>query len=198
MHVERIPIRWGDMDAMGHVNNTVYFRYMEQARIGWFDALLPGSEAWKATGIVIANASCNFKRPINYPGTVEVQRVRRAAPGGSSVPTFYELQIGRRALRRRRSDGGVHRHGEAEADAHSAEHPRGTPMKKVYPDAAAALKGLLRDDMTIAAGGFGLCGIPENLIARAGATAASRASPSSATTPASTISAWACCSRPAR
>jgi 3-oxoacid CoA-transferase subunit A len=38
-------------------------------------------------------------------------------------------------------------------------------MKKIYPDAAAALDGLLVDGMTIAAGGFGLCGIPENLIA---------------------------------
>jgi 3-oxoacid CoA-transferase subunit A len=38
-------------------------------------------------------------------------------------------------------------------------------MKKIYPDAAAALDGLLFDGMTIAAGGFGLCGIPENLIA---------------------------------
>src|SRR5690242_2963984 len=37
-------------------------------------------------------------------------------------------------------------------------------MNKVYPTAAAALEGLLRNDMTIAAGGFGLCGIPENLI----------------------------------
>ena len=37
-------------------------------------------------------------------------------------------------------------------------------MKKVYPDAKSALAGLLHDDMTIAAGGFGLCGIPENLI----------------------------------
>ncbi|MQP64438.1 3-oxoacid CoA-transferase subunit A [Niveispirillum sp. SYP-B3756] len=37
--------------------------------------------------------------------------------------------------------------------------------KKVYPDAVAALAGVLRDDMTIMAGGFGLCGIPENLIA---------------------------------
>ena len=37
-------------------------------------------------------------------------------------------------------------------------------MKKVHPDAGAALQGLLRDGMTIAAGGFGLCGIPENLI----------------------------------
>src|SRR5438034_7330251 len=62
VHVERIAIRWGDMDAMGHVNNTVYFRYMEQARIGWFDALVPREEAWKSTAIVIANASCNFKR----------------------------------------------------------------------------------------------------------------------------------------
>ena len=38
-------------------------------------------------------------------------------------------------------------------------------MKKVYPDAASALKGLVRDNITIAAGGFGLCGIPEALIA---------------------------------
>jgi acyl CoA:acetate/3-ketoacid CoA transferase alpha subunit len=38
-------------------------------------------------------------------------------------------------------------------------------MNKVYPDATAALSGLLHDNLTIAAGGFGLCGIPENLIA---------------------------------
>jgi len=92
VHVERIAIRWGDMDAMGHVNNTAYFRYMEQARIGWFDALVPQEQAWKSTGIVIANASCNFKRAINYPGTVEVQ-VFIGVPGGSSVPTFYDLSI---------------------------------------------------------------------------------------------------------
>jgi acyl-CoA thioester hydrolase len=83
VHTEHIAIRWGDMDAMGHVNNTVYFRYMEQARIGWFDGLVPQADAWKSTGIVIANASCNFKLPINYP----------APPGGSSVGTFYELRV---------------------------------------------------------------------------------------------------------
>ncbi|OGA72377.1 MAG: hypothetical protein A3G81_24605 [Betaproteobacteria bacterium RIFCSPLOWO2_12_FULL_65_14] len=92
VHVERIAIRWGDMDAMGHVNNTVYFRYMEQARISWFDTLVPQDEAWKSTGLVIANASCNFKKPINYPGTVEV-RVLAGPPGGSSVATYYELLI---------------------------------------------------------------------------------------------------------
>jgi acyl-CoA thioester hydrolase len=93
VHVERIPIRWGDMDAMGHVNNTVYFRFMEQARIGWFDALVPEQEAWKSTGIVIANAACNFKKPMTYPGTVEV-RIFVGAVGGSSVPTFYEMTVG--------------------------------------------------------------------------------------------------------
>jgi acyl-CoA thioester hydrolase len=92
VHVERIPIRWGDMDAMGHVNNTVYFRYMEQARIGWFDALVPAAEAWQDTGIVIASASCNFKRALNYPGTVEV-KLSIDPPGGSSVSTFYELKM---------------------------------------------------------------------------------------------------------
>ena len=91
-HVERIPVRWGDMDAMGHVNNTIYFRYMEQARISWFAALVPKGEAWQSTGIVIANASCNYKRAITYPGTVEV-KLHVGAPGGSSVPTYYELRV---------------------------------------------------------------------------------------------------------
>jgi acyl-CoA thioester hydrolase len=93
VHVERIAIRWGDMDAMGHVNNTVYFRYMEQARIAWFESLVPRADAWGEIGIVIVNASCNFRRPINYPGTVEV-KVFAGAPGGSSVQTFYELNVG--------------------------------------------------------------------------------------------------------
>ena len=92
-HIERIPIRWGDMDAMGHVNNTIYFRYMEQARISWFGTLVPEDEAWQSTGIVIANAICNYRRPITYPGTVEV-KLYVGPPGGSSVPTYYELRVG--------------------------------------------------------------------------------------------------------
>ncbi|MSP98247.1 MAG: acyl-CoA thioesterase [Betaproteobacteria bacterium] len=91
-HIEHIAIRWGDMDAMGHVNNTVYFRFMEQARISWFEALIPEDEAWQSTGIVIVNASCNYNRAITYPGNVEV-KVLVGPPGGSSVPTFYELRV---------------------------------------------------------------------------------------------------------
>ena len=82
-HVERLAIRWGDMDAMGHVNNTVYFRYMEQARISWFDRLVPEDEAWQSTGIVIANATCNYRRAITYPGNVHFRK-----PAGE-LSAFY-------------------------------------------------------------------------------------------------------------
>jgi acyl-CoA thioester hydrolase len=34
-----MPVRWGDMDAYGHVNNTVYFRYMEQVRVEWLEQM---------------------------------------------------------------------------------------------------------------------------------------------------------------
>lgn len=85
------PIRWGDMDAMGHVNNTVYFRYMEQARVEWLDALgfVTGVEQEEAP--VIVNASCTFLLPLTYPGSVEV-RMFAGRPGRSSLPTFYELR----------------------------------------------------------------------------------------------------------
>ena len=91
-YIERIPIRWGDMDSMGHVNNTVYFRYMEQTRISWFDSLLPRGEAWGSTGIVIVSATCNYLRAMTYPGTVEV-RLYVGTLGGSSIPTTYELRV---------------------------------------------------------------------------------------------------------
>ena len=67
-----IPIRWGDMDAMGHVNNTVYFRYMEQARISWFEALGLQPDPL-GEGPVIVNAACTFARQLEYPGTVLVR-----------------------------------------------------------------------------------------------------------------------------
>ena len=62
-------VRWGDMDAMGHVNNTVYFKYMEHARVEWLHEIgflrLPNGQ-----GPIIANAFCNFKRQLKYPDEV--------------------------------------------------------------------------------------------------------------------------------
>ncbi|HEX6945287.1 MAG TPA: thioesterase family protein [Casimicrobiaceae bacterium] len=87
----RQPIRWGDMDSLGHVNNTVYFRYMEQARIEWlFSLAAEGGYAATGTGPVIVNASCTFELPLVYPGEVEV-RMSLGGLGRSSVGSFYEL-----------------------------------------------------------------------------------------------------------
>src|SRR5262249_4596236 len=56
VHSTTLPIRWGDMDAQGHVNNTVYFRYMEQARIEWLDQVRERLGPFPGLGIVIVNA----------------------------------------------------------------------------------------------------------------------------------------------
>ncbi len=84
-----IPIRWGDMDAMGHVNNTVYFRYLEQVRISWFDAL-GVSPAPDGQGPVIVNAFCSFLHELRYPGIVRARQYV-AEFGRSSVQTFTDL-----------------------------------------------------------------------------------------------------------
>ncbi len=69
VHELVIPIRWGDMDAMGHVNNTVYFRYLETIRIDWFDKIGFSPDP-SGEGPVIVNAFCNFYKQLEYPGDV--------------------------------------------------------------------------------------------------------------------------------
>ena len=93
VHTSRQPIRWGDMDALGHVNNTVYFRFMEQARIEWLYAHRGEGSHAGGSGPVIVNASCTFLKPLVYPGDVEV-RMYLGDAGRSSVATHYELDAG--------------------------------------------------------------------------------------------------------
>ncbi len=90
VHTEVFPMRWGDMDALGHVNNTVYFRYMEQARIGWMMANGYAVDLRDSHGPVIVNASCTFLKPLVYPGDVEV-RMYLDELGRTSVGSWYEL-----------------------------------------------------------------------------------------------------------
>jgi acyl-CoA thioester hydrolase len=67
-----IPMRWGDMDAMGHVNNTTYFRYLETVRIEWMRSI--GCQPDPAgEGPVIVNAFCNFYKQLVYPGDVLIK-----------------------------------------------------------------------------------------------------------------------------
>ena len=89
VHTITMPIRWGDMDAMGHVNNSVYFRYMESARLQWMGEWgMPANP--RGCGPVIANAFCNFWRQLEYPGDVIV-RSYVGALGQRSFDMFHEL-----------------------------------------------------------------------------------------------------------
>ncbi len=68
-----MPVRWGDMDAVGHVNNTLYFRYVEEARAQCFDAenvFFPHGRV-----PVLAHASLDFLKSVVYPATVVVTMV---------------------------------------------------------------------------------------------------------------------------
>jgi acyl-CoA thioester hydrolase len=85
-----IPIRWGDMDAMGHLNNTSYFRYMETCRIDWL-ASLDSVPSDADEGIVIVNAFCNFYRQLTYPGDV-VLTMYASDPARTTFETWVTME----------------------------------------------------------------------------------------------------------
>lgn len=64
---------WGDLDAYGHVNNTVYFRYFEDARMAYFDQV--GVSEYKneqQKGPILASTRCDFRQPLQYPGRIHI------------------------------------------------------------------------------------------------------------------------------
>lgn len=66
-----VPVRvaWGEMDAFGHVNNIVFLRYFETARIAYFEAIgFVGDDG--GPGPILASTHCRFRRPLEYPDTV--------------------------------------------------------------------------------------------------------------------------------
>ncbi len=94
VHEMVIPVRWGDMDAMGHVNNTLYFRYMEIVRLDWIFSRGPSGQMgsqMEHQGPVIINAFCNFLRQLSFPGDVKVT-LFVAKPGRSSFETYHTIE----------------------------------------------------------------------------------------------------------
>lgn len=89
VHEEHFPVRWGDQDAYGHVNNTVYFRFFEEARIRWLDhqALTADGEE---EGPVIVTTDATFHRELVHPATVRVE-LRTGRAGNSSLETLYRV-----------------------------------------------------------------------------------------------------------
>jgi acyl-CoA thioester hydrolase len=85
-----ISIRWGDMDAMGHLNNTSYFRFLETARIDWMTHL-GCTPSPTGEGPVIINAFCNFYKQFEYPGDVLI-KMYVSEPGRSSFESWATLE----------------------------------------------------------------------------------------------------------
>lgn len=85
-----LPIYWGDMDAYGHVNNTVYFRLFEEARIQWLASLSLVADS-TGQGPIIITTGATFLRELGYPASVRVT-VLTGKAGNSSLETFYRLE----------------------------------------------------------------------------------------------------------
>lgn len=84
-HVYHCPLRWGDMDALGHVNNVVYVDYLQEARVDMLSVHAPqsGSEEL-GEGVVVAKHEVEFVRPLVFrpePVRIEawVTNIRAAA-----------------------------------------------------------------------------------------------------------------------
>lgn len=86
-----IEVRWGDMDAQGHVNNAMYFTYCESARVEMFrETGFRGKQAGSAVGPTLVHASCDFKRQVVYPAILDVG-IRVEKIGQRSVKLVYGI-----------------------------------------------------------------------------------------------------------
>jgi len=85
LHRARYVMRWGDMDAFGHLNNAMYFTYFEQARVDWLVSLGITHD------LVLANVSCTFLHALKFPATIEVD-LYGGPPGNSSMDSYYLLR----------------------------------------------------------------------------------------------------------
>ena len=71
--VIEVPVAWGEMDSFQHVNNIVYFRYFESARILYSEKLgLHKLKDDTGIGPILGSTSCKYKLPLTYPDTVSV------------------------------------------------------------------------------------------------------------------------------
>lgn len=81
LHTAHIPVRWGDMDNYGHVNNTVYLEYVQEARVAWFASVGLDIDH-DAQGPVVLQTLHTYLKPVVHPATVVVELY--AGPVGRS------------------------------------------------------------------------------------------------------------------
>ena len=113
------PLIWGDMDAYEHINNTVYFRYFEDARIAYFEKI--GVNEYKREhnlGPILASTRCDFRLPLTFPDNIQIvatvedlkekrftmkykvfsERYQALAAEGEGLVVFYDYNHGKSCL----------------------------------------------------------------------------------------------------
>lgn len=85
-------IQWGDMDALGHVNNARYFDYFQEARIEWLASL--GLNMQQTTGPVVIHIGCTYLKPVVYPASLLLRSSVHSLGRSSFVVDHDLLQNG--------------------------------------------------------------------------------------------------------
>ena len=67
-----MPVRWRDLDAFSHVNNSTFLTYIEEARLQWFQSL-PAPWMTDAVAPLLAATHVNYRRPIEWPCDIEIE-----------------------------------------------------------------------------------------------------------------------------
>ena len=72
LFTQHFPIRWGEMDVLGHVNNAQYLRYFEESRTAWCESIgMPLRSSGQ--GMILLKASVTYKKPVGYPANARVE-----------------------------------------------------------------------------------------------------------------------------
>lgn len=87
-----LPVLWGDMDAFGHVNNTIYLRWFESARIEYLERIgLNARMRAERVGPILAHTRCDFLLPLTFPDTV-LAEATLARVGTTSFTMAYRVR----------------------------------------------------------------------------------------------------------
>jgi len=91
-----VPVQWGDQDAFQHVNNTVYLRWCESARIAYTERTgLTELMARDRIGPILASITCHYRRPVTYPDLVRVgARVTRLGRSSLTMEHRVTSEVG--------------------------------------------------------------------------------------------------------
>jgi len=89
LYTAAISVRWRDLDAFNHVNNSTYLTYLEEARVQWLQRL-PGSWSGEHAMPVMAASTLNYRLPIEWPGEVHIE-LYCARMGNSSMTVAHRI-----------------------------------------------------------------------------------------------------------